>query len=107
MPSALKSPDPAAALYAEAVSLVHVGRDSEASQRLDAAIGLRPDFAEAFALGGFILERGGRTEVALNFYERALSLKREQPRVWFNLAKLLTRAGRFLEAVAALDAGLA
>ena len=32
------------------------------------AIALRPDFAEAFALGGYILERGGKPEVALRFY---------------------------------------
>jgi tetratricopeptide (TPR) repeat protein len=107
MPRALRSPDPAADLYAQALRLVDIGRDAEASQRLDAALALKPDYAEAFALGGYILERGGRNETAMRFYERALSLRRGQPRVWFNLGKLLTRAGRFLEALAALDAGLA
>jgi len=107
MTSALRSRDPAADLYEEARRLIDAGRDAEASQRLDVAIALKPDFAEAFALGGYILERGGRAEVAMRFYERALSLRREQPTVWFNLGKLLIRAGRFPEALAALDAGLA
>jgi len=107
MTSALRSRDPAADLYQEARRLIDAGRDAEASQRLDAAIALKPDFAEAFALGGFVLERGGRAEIAMRFYERSLALRREQPKVWFNLGKLLTKAGRFADALAALDAGLA
>jgi tetratricopeptide (TPR) repeat protein len=107
MPSALHVQDPAAVLYAQAQLLIDAGCDAQASQRLDAAIALKPDFAEAYALGGYILERGGGADVAMRFYERALSLMREQPKVWFNLGKLLTRAGRFVEALAALDAGLA
>ena len=98
--------DPAVSLYDEARRLVAAGRDAEASQRLDAAIGLRPDFGEAFALGAYLLERGGNPQVALRFYERALALQPRQPTAWVNLAKLLIKAGRWNEALGAVDEGL-
>jgi tetratricopeptide (TPR) repeat protein len=107
MASAAQIRDPALALYDEARRLVDEGRDAEASSRLDAALALRPDFAEAFSLGAYILERGGKTETALRFYQRALQLKPALPAAWFNLAKLLTRLGRFVESLAALDEGAA
>ena len=95
------------ALYGEALRLVDQGHDTEASARLDAAIMARPDFGEAFALGAFVLERGGKRDIALRFYQRALTLKPDQPIAWFNLAKLLLREGRFPDALQALDAGFA
>ncbi len=95
------------ALYDEARRLVDRGRDAEASARLDAAIQMKPDFAEAFSLGGYILERGGKPETAERFYRRALSLRPDLTAAWFNLAKLMTRLGRFADALAALDRGLA
>jgi Flp pilus assembly protein TadD len=95
------------ALYDEARRLVDCGRDAEASARLDAAIQRKPDFAEAFSLGGYILERGGRPEAAQRFYQRALSLRPDLTAAWFNLAKLMTRLGRFADALPALDRGLA
>ena len=98
------APNPAA-LYAEALALIEEGQDAEASARLDLAISARPDFGEAFALGAFLLERGGKAATALRFYQRALTLKADQPVAWFNLAKLLLRSGRFLDALQALNAG--
>jgi Flp pilus assembly protein TadD len=95
------------ALYEEARRLVDCGRDADASKRLDAAIAAKPDFAEAFSLGGYILERGGKGQAAQRFYQRALALRPDLTPAWFNLAKLLTREGRFGEALAALDRGLA
>ena len=95
------------ALYGEALRLVDQGHDTEASARLDAAITARPEFGEAFALGAFVLERGGKRDIALRFYQRALTLKPDQPIAWFNLAKLLLREGRFPDALQALDAGFA
>ena len=103
----LDAPTDPVALYHDAMRFVDEGRDAEASAKLDVAIAARPHFAEAFALGAFILERGGRKETALRFYQRALSLKPDQPRAWVNLAKLLLREGRFAEALSAVDAGLA
>ena len=100
------APDPVA-LYGEALRLVEQGRDPEASAKLDAAITARPDFGEAFALGAFLLERGGKRDIALRFYQRALALKPDQPVAWFNLAKLLLRDGHFPNALHALNEGFA
>jgi tetratricopeptide (TPR) repeat protein len=107
MPNAARRSDSPHAHYEEARRLVDAGRDAEASQRLDAAITAKPDFAEAFSLGGYILERSGKAEAALRFYDRALALRPDLTTAWFNLAKLLTRQARFAEALAALDNGLA
>ena len=107
MPDAARRGPSPAELYQQACRLVGQGRDAEASERLDAAIAGKPDFAEAFSLGGYILERGGKTAAALRFYQRALELLPNLTTAWFNLGKLLTRQGRFAEAVAALNAGLA
>jgi Flp pilus assembly protein TadD len=106
MLSAAPSPPSPFALYEEARRLVDRGRYAEASQRLDAAIAQKPDFAEAFSLGGFILERGGRTEAAQRFYGRAVEMRPDLAAAWLNLGKLLTRQTRFVEALGALDRGL-
>jgi Flp pilus assembly protein TadD len=103
---ARRGPSPAE-LYEQARRLVDQGRSAEASQRLDAAIAGKPDFAEAFSLGGYILERGGNIAAALRFYQRALALRPDLTTAWFNLGKLLMRQGRFAEALAALNKGLA
>ncbi len=105
MLSAAQPRDSASAFYEEARRLVDSGRDAEASQRLDAAIKLRPDFAEAFSLGGYILERGGKPQIAIRFYQRAVELQPALSVAWFNLGKLLTRQGRFPDSLAALDRG--
>ena len=95
--------DAAAVHYAQAMRLVEAGRDAEASQRLDAALAERPDFAEAFSLGGFILERGGKPETAVRFYRRALELDPDLAAASANLAKLLFRQGDFPGALAAIE----
>ena len=92
--------------YDEARRLVDRGCDGEASKRLDAAIAAKPDFAEAFSLGGYILERGGKAEAAARFYRRAIALQPDLAAARFNLAKLLTRQGRYAEALAALEESL-
>src|ERR1700710_512428 len=97
--------DSAALHYEEARRLVDLGRDAEASKRLDAALAARPNFAEAFSLGGYILERGGKAETAIRFYRRALELKADLLPAWSNLAKLLLKQGAFLDSMRALDEG--
>src|SRR6185437_3287554 len=97
--------DPAVTLYDEARRLVDKGRDTEASKRLDAALALRPDFAEALSLGAYILDRGGKPQAAMRFYQRAIEIRPALSAAWFNYAKLLTRHGHFAESLAALDRG--
>ena len=63
------------ALYAEALALWDAGRAQDAADRLDEALRLQPNFAEALSMGGYILERGGKAETAVRFYKRALECK--------------------------------
>jgi tetratricopeptide (TPR) repeat protein len=105
MLSAAQLRDPAFSLYDQARHLVDSGRDAEASKRLDAALALRPDFAEALSLGAYILERGGKPDIAMRFYRRAVEIRPALSAAWFNLAKLLARQGQFAESLAALDRG--
>jgi Flp pilus assembly protein TadD len=90
-------------LYAEAVMHWGRGREAEAAERLDAALRERPDFAEALSMGGYILSRRGKREVALRFYRRAVSCKPDLPSTWSNMGKLLFQLDRFKEALEAFD----
>jgi len=90
-------------LYAEAVMLWGRSREAEAAERLDAALRERPDFAEALSMGGYILSRRGKREVALRFYRRAVSCKPDLPSTWSNMGKLLFQLDRFEEALEAFD----
>ena len=99
--------NPAVALYGEALALWRAGETKAAADRLDGALRLRPDFAEAFAFGAYILERKGQPDSAARFYRRALELKPDMPVAWANLGKLLFAARRFEEALEAFDRGLA
>ncbi len=94
-------------LYAEASRFVELGRDAEASKKLDAALRQAPDFAEALSLGAYILERSGKLDVALRFYARATAINPSLLPAWSNLGKLLFKLGRFVDALAALDTALA
>ena len=94
----------AASLYAEAVTLVESGREFEAADKLDAALGVKPDFAEALSLGAYLLDRRGKPETALRFYLRASTCRPDLPTTWSNMGKLLFRFDRFEEALAAFEA---
>lgn len=93
------------ALYADALALWDAGRPGEAADRLDEALRLRPNFAEALSMGAYILQQGGKSEAAVRFYQRALECKPDQPIAWSNLGKLLYKLGQFEAALAAFDAG--
>ena len=41
---------------------------------MDEALGLRPDFADALCMGGYMLSECGSPESAMRFYHRALEI---------------------------------
>ena len=98
--------DRAVALYGEAQALFGAGDVGGAADRLDQALRLRPNFAEALAFGGYLIERSGKIETAARFYGRALELKADMPVVWANYGKAMFRLRQFAGALAAFDAGL-
>ena len=97
---ALPDPD---ALYAAACAFWREGRRGEAISRLDESLRRRPDFADALAMGGYMLSECGRSETALRFYRRAVSLDPSLVVAHLNSGKLLFNLRRFAEARAAFE----
>ena len=62
------------ALYAAAVMLWRERRRDEAIKHMDEALRLKPDFAAALCMGGYMLSECGKPEPAMRFYRRALEL---------------------------------
>jgi tetratricopeptide (TPR) repeat protein len=95
------------ALYATAVTLWRERRRDEAIKLMDEALRLRPDFANALCMGGYMLSECGKPEPAMRFYRRALHLDASLVIAHLNFGKLLFGAGRFAEALARFAAAIA
>jgi len=95
------SPD---ALYAAAVGLWRERRRGEAIALMDEALKLRPDFADALTMGGYMLSECGEPRSAMRFYRRALAIDPSQAVAHMNLGKLLFAARQFTDALASFTA---
>jgi len=100
----LSEPD---ALYAAAVVQWRDCRRDEAIKLIDQALRLRPDFAAALCMGGYMLSECGKPEPALRFYRRALELDASLIVAHINAGKLHFGAGRFDEALRSFEAATA
>jgi tetratricopeptide (TPR) repeat protein len=69
-------------------------RRDEAIRLMDEALGLRPDFADALCMGGYMLSECGSPESAMRFYHRALEIDASLVIGHVNIGKLLFAAGR-------------
>jgi tetratricopeptide (TPR) repeat protein len=97
-------PPSADSLYAAAVALWRERRREEAIKLMDQALRLKPDFAEALCMGGYMLSECGKPDSAMRFYLRALELDASLVVAHVNLGKLLFGAGQFAEALACFEA---
>jgi Flp pilus assembly protein TadD len=101
---AQRGPD---ALYSAGVALWREGRRAEAIKLMDGALRLKPDFADALCMGGYMLSECGQPQSAMRFYRRALELDASLVVGHVNFGKLLFGAGRFAEALASFAAATA
>ena len=97
----------AEALYAAACAAWAKGQRDAAVACLDDALRLRSDFAEALAMGGYMLGESGKPQAALRFYRRATALKPSLAVAHVNAGKLLFDLGRFAEALEAFETATA
>ena len=74
---------------------------------MDEALHLKPDFADALCMGGYMLSQSGKPDSAMRFYQRALELDASLVIAHVNSGKLLFAAGRFAEALAFFAAATA
>jgi tetratricopeptide (TPR) repeat protein len=95
------------ALYAAAVVQWRDRRRDDAIRLIDKALRLKPDFAAALCMGGYMLGECGKPEPALRFYRRALELDASLTVAHLNAGKLLFGERRFTEALASFDAATA
>ena len=81
------------------------GRTADAAEQYVAALKLKPDYLPALLGYARLLERQGRTDLAVALYQRAASVKAAPDEIapaYNNLGLCLSRAGRSDEALAAM-----
>jgi tetratricopeptide (TPR) repeat protein len=83
-------------------ALIVLERFDEALEKLNRAVDLRPDLAETRRLRCFALRKLGQFEKAIDACYAAQKLDPDSPRISLGLANTLHRAGRPVEAIAAL-----
>ncbi len=85
--------------------LLDAGKTDEAKSHANAAVGLHPDYPDAWMTLGMIVEREEKPEQALALYERAVAIRSWHPAA-NNLGAVLLKQGRGDEAIAIYEAAL-
>ncbi|MBF0329962.1 MAG: tetratricopeptide repeat protein [Nitrospirae bacterium] len=82
-----------------ALSFKSLGDYDSALTHLNRAIELSPNFVEAIANSGIIMNAIGHTDKAIKAYQKAISLSPNLPAPYFNLAKLLQSKSDYDKAI--------
>jgi Flp pilus assembly protein TadD len=88
-------------LFSQGNLCMEAGDVNSAEECFRKAVQIAPDFAEAYANLGLLLDRRGATEAAEAFYWRSLALNPAHSETHLNLGALLASKKRFNEAEAA------
>lgn len=80
-------------------ALFHNGRGSEAAVQYQAALKIKPDYAEAHNNLGFILQERGRLAEAIDQYRKCLEIDPDCVDALNNLGFVLAQSGRVAEAI--------
>jgi Flp pilus assembly protein TadD len=91
----------AEALFYQGTRHMETGDVASAEACFRKAAQIAPDFAEAYANLGLLLDRSGDKQAAEIFYGRSLELNPSYPETHLNLGALLANQKRFIEAEAA------
>lgn len=91
----------AEALFHDGNGLMAAGDWSGAEARLREALAIAPDFAEAHANLGILLDRRGAADEAAACHRRSLELNPAYAQTWLNLGANLAERKRFAEAESA------
>jgi len=97
----------AEALFFEGNRHMEAGEVARAEACLRKAVRMVPDFAEAHANLGLLLERQGATDAAEECYRQSLGFDPSNSQTHLNLGALLTKQKRFSEAEAAYKQAIA
>ena len=88
------------------MALAALGRLDQAIEALQAAIRLKPNYAEAYNNLGAVHTRAARPDLALAAYDAAIRIEPDYAEALSNRGKALADLGRLGEAVASCDAAL-
>jgi Tfp pilus assembly protein PilF len=100
-------PEDAAACNKHGIELARSGQLQDALAQFDAAVALKPDYAEAYNNRALILQDLNRPDDALTSLDRTLALAPDNARAQNNRGAVLQDLKRFEEAIAAHDKALA
>jgi tetratricopeptide (TPR) repeat protein len=104
--TALKCPDNPRALYNLGNAWRDLGRPAEAVAPYEAAVRLRPDFAEAQNNLASVLAQADRPREAVAHFQRSIALNPDLAPSRYNFANVLAGLGRRDEAIAQYEAAL-
>lgn len=82
------------------------GKLQEAVESYDKAIGIRPDFAEAYSNRGAALKALGQLDGALDSFNKAIQLKPDYAEAYSNQGNVLQALGQFNDAVTSYESAI-
>ncbi|MBL8825654.1 MAG: tetratricopeptide repeat protein [Planctomycetaceae bacterium] len=94
-------------LFEEALTLHRAGQFAAAAQRYEQMLASDPNYAKAWHVLGLVRFQTGDPVRAVEFIQRAIQLRNDNPVYYGNLGNILRNVGRHIEAVGVLERAVA